>query len=241
MKNLKRHYFYDVQETAKYKWHPFRISNFFLVTFIVTVIFNAYPFYFLTIQDESSNRLTEMLGSIIPVLVIIQFLSIVFYFNEGRALKYQNSQAILFPIIALIFAVSPIIMYWLICDVNYLDDIFYTFGFFLLIIGVLIIIFVLRNYIKRIKQGDFQRHGKGIYGISILVPNHYVLVIYLILILVGYPLIKIITGSDFETYIFAYIFMIVSAAIFIPICFMIPEMILLAYCKKRFPSFYQKS
>lgn len=128
-------------------------------------------------------------------------------------------------------------MYWLICDMNYLEDVFYTFGYALLIIGFFIIIVLLINYIIRIRQGDFQRHGKGVYGLDLLVSNQFVVVMFIVLIVGGAIAIHIITGSQFDMYIFPYFFFIISMAIYIPICFMIPEMILLAYFKKRFPKF----
>lgn len=239
LNSYKRHFFYEIQYTAEYRWNPIKISSFFIITLLVNAIFLAYPFYFLVVRDEASSLVTEIIGKLTPIMLGFHLLCVLFYHNAKRSMKYQTLQTYVFPIIMFTFGVSPLFMYWLMCDIEWLTDIYYIIGIFIFLIGICLIIYGYFTLIRDLKMGELQRHKpsrkNGVKPKVIHVNEKALRIGIVFTAIIGMYIFTILTGVIPHVFVF----MLVSVCIYLPVCAMIPELFLLAYCKKRFPSFHQ--
>lgn len=222
------------------RMHPYKMSYFFSVTFIVGLIYTVIPVVYLNFIDNSPPSFLLLISRVYLALFFIQLLIVLLFFESKKAIKYQKIQSVIMPFYAYKFSVDPFLMYFFICyDSGTLSDNLYLIGFIVIGIGLVFMLFSIIRGIQRVQYGHLKKGGKGLFNFKDSTGYLGIQSLFGLALIAG-TIPNLIQGYTFTDMLESLIFLMFCIVIHFPIVYYIQELILLAYCKNRFSSFNPK-
>lgn len=232
-------YFSKIMDTADDgRLSPGRISVFLMATFIYSLAMMAASLNAAAAGDNSESIWAVVMVFNI-VIGIFHLLLAVFFFNEKIAYRFQRLQSCLLCFFSLRFSLEAYLVYFFICVDRNTPAYMQTLGLLLILGGFIFLIISTLRAIKRVKQGHFQKGGKGLYDFGKSKGYISLPVIYFVTVLAGF-IPRIFSDSSSYATVEPFIALILSVCIQYIIAMAWPEFFLLAYCKRRFNSFHVK-
>jgi hypothetical protein len=235
LKQFNEKDFYILKEVSQNRLKPpgiivFSFGAMFYSGIMTLVFWNAVRG--LTLE---TNFWTNIMN-VMYVLLFIQFVLTIFFASDKRAYKYQKAQSYFLAAISLKISVEVYLLYFLSCADKGAPTYMTTVGLFFLGGGFVFLFLSIIRTINRVKQGEFKENGRGIFNYKeskgyVNIPIIYAATIFGGLLARAIPSMGLSTVGELIFPLILSVFMQHLIAI------AWPEFLLLAYCKKRFPSF----
>ena len=236
LKQFKEKDFYIIKEVSTGRLRPEAMIGFFWGAIIYGGIMTL--FSWLVVRDLSLE--TQFWPNFLNGLYALLFIQLIFTFffsSEKRAYKYQSAQSYFLIVVSFKASVEMYLAYFLLCEDRQAPAYMTTVGLFFLAGGFLFFLLSILRVVNRVKNGEFKETGRGIFNFKeskgyVSTPIIYAAAVF------GGLLAKATPSMGLSSVGEVIVPLLLSILLQYAIAMAWPEFLLLAYCKKRFPSFH---
>jgi uncharacterized membrane protein len=235
LSNLKISDYKLLKDIAENRLRPNVLSTFFLGAFFYSGIMALVGWNAVRVLNYGKEFWEPIIPFVIA-LVGIQLVIAIFFMSESRSYKYQKLQSYLIVVTYFKVSIDAYLVYFLACFDRNTGEFMIKFGVYLLISGlVYLMISTIRGF-YRLKKGAFRKNGKGLYNFQNS-KGYVSLPIIFVFVLLGGLLAR--ANFDYGLNAAGEVLLPLLGAFLVQnlISMMLPEFILVAYCKTKFKSF----
>jgi hypothetical protein len=229
--------FYQIKSVSLGRLSPNNVSGFFWGGFVLSTVTTIVAFAGIsTISTEISTFMTLMV-LLSLILWVFQFFFTLFFTIRKIAYKFQRLLSVYLSLIGFKVSIDFYQDFFGVCEVFNSPWYIKTTGTILFLGGIILLIISTMRAVRRVKQGELRKEGRGLYNFQ----NSK-----------GYVSVPIIFGvtmfggaaarffSDMSTDISALGILFFAVLLQYSVAMALPEFFLLTYCKFRFESFKVK-
>lgn len=236
LKQYNEEYFAKIKEAAIERLRPDGVTVFFIGTLVYSAVMIAVSLNAAFYGKHTDSIWMNYLFADIILGVIHLLLAIVFY-NVKLAYKYQKIQSYILCFITLKFTLEAYLVYFFLCEDREAPPYMTSLGLLLILGGILFMLLSTWRAVHRVKQGHLRRGEKGLYNFGQSKSYISFPVIYLAAAIGGH-IPKAFSDNSTYTSMEPVLFLALCVLIQYATAMAFPEFILLAHCKRRFPSFH---
>lgn len=233
--------FAELKEIAEDRLLPSGISVGLIGMLIFSGVMNAVLLFATSYSSYITHPIWDTIKVVSIGIFILQTVITLFYFNEKRAFRYQKFQSVFVCFITLKISVEFYLIYFLAYEDKFAPAYIAQLGIVCLVSGLIFLVISIIRAVKRVKQGHFQKGQKGLFDFSNSKSYASLPIIFGVTMMAGaIPRILNDLNNPFSSTIEFYIMLFLAVVLQFSLAMAIPEFLLLAYCKYKFPSFTVK-
>ncbi|WP_041580743.1 hypothetical protein [Bacillus sp. 1NLA3E] len=226
--------FYQIKSVSLGRLSPNNVSGFFWGGFVLSTVTTIVAFAGISTEISTFMTLMVLLSLF---LWVFQFFFTLFFTMRKIAYKFQRLLSVYLSLIGFKVSIDFYQAFFGVCEVFNSPSYIKTTGTILFLGGIILLIISTMRAVRRVKQGELRKEGRGLYNFQ----NSK-----------GYVSVPIIFGvtmlggaaarffSDMSTDITALAILFFAVLLQYSVAMALPEFFLLTYCKFRFESFKVK-
>lgn len=228
--------YYELQLIARNRLHPSGLPVFFLgVLFFEASMFGA-TLFGMKMSEYVTDPIWPKINAMNWWIIAVQLIPTLGFINKRIRYRHQTLQAVFLVVAASVFSISAYVFFFLICEDSRSPDWVSRMGGIALATGGALLIYSVIRGFWRVRRGEFRKGGKLLYDFqnkksAVAVP-----------LLCAFTVLALCFGryanaeGDIEA-LSPLGMLVICILLQYTIALVLPEFILLAYCKMRFKSF----
>ncbi|MGJ7922745.1 hypothetical protein [Neobacillus sp. LXY-4] len=231
LRSCKEEDFYKIKSVSFGRLSPSGVSGFFWGCFVLSTITTIFAF-----MDSLSAESTFMTLMVLFSLIfwIFQFIFNLFFSIKKLAYKFQRFLSLYLSLIGFKVSIDTYQVFFGICLSDGTPPYIENTGIILFFGGIILLIFSTLRAVKRVKQDELRKEGKGLYNFQNS-KSYVSLPIIFGVTMFGGAIGKYM--SEVSTDFTVFLFLLFAVIMQYGIALVLPEFFLLMYCKFRFESF----
>jgi hypothetical protein len=234
-KNSNEADFFKIKVAAYDRLRPDGISVWFWASLVLSAIMTLIPNYVLTKSAFDGSPFLTMAVDIAKILLFIQLGLAIFFTLESIAYSLQKLQSIIVSIVVIKVSIDMYLFYFTVTETTLgTPDYLTNTGLILMAGGFVFLALSTIRAIKRVKQGELRKEGKGLYNFQTSKGYVSLPIIFAATMLVG-AFVRSFSDAAGNLTMILILFLCVVLQYGIAMAW--PEFLLLSYGKFKFESF----
>ncbi|MBT2694774.1 hypothetical protein [Bacillus sp. ISL-55] len=227
--------FYKIKVAAYDRLHPDSISVWFWASLVLSAIMILIPNYVLKESGFDGSPFLIMTVDIAKILLFVQLGFAIFFTLESIAYSLQKLQSIIVSVVVIKVSLDMYVFYFTVTETTFGTPEYLTnTGLILMAGGFVFLAISTIRAIKRVKQGELRKEGKGLYNFQASKGYVSLPILFAATMIVG---AYVRSFSDAADSFGMFLILLLCVVLQYGIAMAWPEFLLLTYCKYKFESF----